>query len=88
MARVPNKEIREAFLRSGYGINDVCRWAGWLKKNGAPDVTSFGRALGLLPNYNHRSKKKHFQKNINETTALRIIEALGLDPVDFREIGL
>lgn len=85
---VPNKEIREAFIRSGLNVNDVANFCGWLKNDGMPDTTRVGRMLGLVEATNKRGGGKYFQNQMAESSALQIIEAIGLDPVDFRESGL
>jgi hypothetical protein len=85
--KVPNAEIREAFLRSGVNVNDIANFCGWLKKDGMPDTTKVSRMLGLT---HYQSKKGTSVKNthMHESNAYQIIRALNLDPVDFRDSGL
>lgn len=84
--KVPNKELREAFLRSGLNVNDVARFCGRFKKNGMPETTGINRALGLVPQVS--KGRTYYNTHIQDETALKIIRALNLDPVDFRDIGL
>jgi len=85
---VPNQPIREAFLRSGLSSYDVAAFCGWLKmkrgKLGAPDTSKVERCLGLRA----ASGSSIFNKSMTEKNAIELIEALNLDPVDFRDIGL
>lgn len=85
--KVPNHEIREAFLRSGLNVNDVANFCGWLKKNGMPDTTRVSRMLGLS-DYSNKKGEKIRNKSMHENSAYAIIQALNLDPVDFRDSGL
>jgi len=81
---VPNQPIREAFLRSGLTTYDVALFCKWVKgKQKSPDTTRVERYLGLKA-----MKGVRFNVSIAEHNALKIIEALNLDPVDFRDIGL
>lgn len=87
MQLVPNKELREAFIRSGLTTMDVANFCGWLRKSGKPDATKVGRALGILEQRN-RNGRMYTNTRTSEEIALKIIKALNLDPVDFRDIGL
>lgn len=85
--KVPNKELREAFLRSNMTAHDIALFCGWVKKSGTPDTTKLMRSLGLN-SHKDKSGKVRTNTNMQEKTALKIIKALNLDPVDFRDIGL
>lgn len=81
---MPNQPIREAFLRSGLTTYEVAMFCKWFKgKHKSPDTTRVERYLGL-----RAVKEKKFNVSLAEHNALPIIEAIGLDPVDFRDIGL
>ncbi len=84
---VPNKPIREAFLRSGLSTYDVALFCDWLKgKAKHPDTSKVERMLGLREYKSHGRIIKN--SSMAEHNALKVVEAIGLDPVDFREIGL
>lgn len=87
MGMVPNKEIREAFLRSALSASDVANYCGWFRgKYKQADDTRVNRALGLMKVKNKSGYA--FNKRMHEETALKIIEAMNYDPVDFRDTGL
>jgi hypothetical protein len=84
---VPNKEIREAFERSHMTAKEVARGCDWYKgKKRLPDDTRVKRALGLATVKNKGGYQ--FNHHVTEDTALKLVHAMGFDPVDFREIGL
>lgn len=84
---VPNKELREAFQRSHLTAKDVARLCEWYKgKNPKPDDSRVYRALGMMKVKNRSGYA--FNKNITEDNALKLIEAMGYDAVDFRDSGL
>lgn len=87
MKLVPNKEIREAFLRSGLQAADVANFCGWLRKNGMPDTTKLNRSLGIESQKN-KDGTHYRNTRMAEQSALEVIEALNLDPVDFRDSDL
>lgn len=87
---VSNKEIREAFLRSGLSTYDVASYIGWFKGKGngiGPDTSRVERILGLRT-YKNGHGRMCTNVSMSEENALKVIEALNFDPVDFREIGL
>lgn len=86
MKLVPNAELREAFLRSGEAASSVAAFAGWVTKSGKPNTTKLFRALGIHDQMDNG--RRYFNTRISEKSALELIEALNLDPVDFRDIGL
>jgi hypothetical protein len=86
MNLVPNKELREAFLRSGLSSHVVAEFAGWFRKNGEPDTAKLLRSLGIASYNSHNGRITN--KRMTEENALDVIRALNLDPVDFRDIGL
>jgi hypothetical protein len=85
---VPNAPIREAFIKSGISAYDLAGFCGWAKgKDGTPDGSRVERLLGLRP-YKNGHGRLSTNVSMSEENALKIIEALHYDPVDFREIGL
>lgn len=89
MDLVPNREIREAVLRSGVSLFDIAAFCGWLKPDGKPDTTKITRLLGLAYCTDNRvGAAKYKRENMSVTNALAIIKAINLDPVDFRDSGL
>jgi len=66
--------IREAFLRSGIGPNDLARRLGWMR----PDGRRVRRVLGIEQRYDGQPLQQHVEPRI----ARQIADALGLDPVD------
>jgi hypothetical protein len=85
---VPNAPIREAFIKSGISTYDLASFIGWIKGAGKePDTTRVERALGLR-SYKNGKGESTTNISISEENALKIIEAIHYDPVDFREIGL
>lgn len=83
---VPNETIREAVIRSGVSCYQIAAFVGWGKDSG-PDVTRVERYLGIKP-WKNRKGEYQYSRSMAEANALKIIEAINLDPVDFREIGL
>ena len=84
---VPNESIREAVIRSGVSCYEIAAFIGWSRKNGVPDITRVERYLGMKP-WKNRKGEQQYSRSMAEKNALKIIEAINLDPVDFREIGL
>jgi hypothetical protein len=76
---VSNKKLREEFLRRRESPSEVAFLAGMIRRDGRGDERALKRALGLP------STSLSPQRQLHESTALRIAKALGLDPVD---IGL
>lgn len=46
------------------------------------DDSAVGRALGLTPVQDRRRGRTYYNKRMREATALKIMHALNLDPVD------
>lgn len=88
--RVPVALIREAFQRSGLTLSELAKEAGLMSRDGnrmKPDTSRVARMLGLTF---QQSGTGHcyVASFIRHDTAAKIVRAMGLDPVDFRDIGL
>jgi hypothetical protein len=85
---VPNKEIREAFLRSGLTSAQVAAFCGWMRgKSPRPDTTRVERALGLKTTISGTGRVT-INRSVSYDNAIKLIQAMNYDPVDFRDIGL
>ncbi len=87
--RVDVALLREAFLASGRSAGDVALAAGMTyRRKGRRPVAGNGsdlrRALGLAADCRHHGARPYrsTRTTIPVDTALRIADALGLDPVD------
>lgn len=69
--------MQRALADSGLSQAQVARNLGWYRN--APDTDKLRRALGLLQSGGSRPKQKH----VTYERALLLIEAMGLDPVDY-----
>lgn len=81
---VPVELVRDVVERSGTPLDVVAMALGW-EKQGLPDVTRLKRRLGLLAAPCSKGYGTKAQTHMQEATALLIIDAAGMDPVD---IGL
>ena len=72
--------LRAAFERSHLTAGDVARAMGWT----TPDTFMVRRTLGMVER-TARSGHRARQTHVRRSTALKLAEVLGLDPVD---IGL
>lgn len=79
--RVNNAELREAFLNSPFNAGQVAKSCGWLKDGVTGDSSRVLRPLGLKA-YKNGQGMTTTNRNIDYDNALKIAEALGLDPVD------
>lgn len=85
---ISNAPLRAAFLSSSLSSWDMARALGherkrWTTNKTIPDATPVLRALGLKPE--PAAEENRIRTHMQEATALRYAEALGLDP---HEIGL
>ncbi len=88
--RIPVEPIREAFQRSGLTLSELAKEAGLTARDkGKPkaDTSRAARMLGL------KAQKSgdgfhYINQFMRYENALRLVRAMGLDPVDFREHGL
>lgn len=84
--RVPNRRLREEFERrralGWLTSHDVALRLGWLSPDGSPDVSRVLRALGIAISYNCRNGAPRKQRMLSYERAIRIAEAMNLDPVD------
>lgn len=91
---VDNTALREAFESSGLTAGDVARRMGWTRRQGktrkdgrragpwmCADISRVKRALGLNPEGGSRNGGK-MRREIDYDTALRLAEAIGVDPTD------
>jgi hypothetical protein len=91
--RVPNGPLRDAYLRRSTDIlqADVARAAGWERgdqadhPNGLADITTIKRLLGIAPFHSYHGGKRYtsYRKTIAYDDAVRLVLALGLDPVTY-----
>jgi hypothetical protein len=90
----PVEPIREAVQASDLPLNTIAVNLGYLRKTRGRyikgDTARVKRHLGIMPQYNVKVRQsgqvyrhKAYSKNMKYETALKIINALGLDPVDF-----
>lgn len=70
----------ERFEASGVSARTVALRLAWIDSRGYPDGPRVRRALGMRPEWDGT-----YRRRMTQAVALRIGEALGLDPVD---IGL
>ena len=88
---VPNGPIAQAALRkveSGEMTwSDICRSLGWVDKNNGADTSRLRRRLGLVGQTkgggSRNRKELRLMTGMRYETAVEIVRALGLDPVDF-----
>jgi transcriptional regulator with XRE-family HTH domain len=79
--RIPLEPLQEAFKESGLSLSEVCYRMGWMKRSAGrtlADTSRLQRALGLRVESNSRTGNLHAHIGIDR--ALRIAEALDLDP--------
>jgi hypothetical protein len=88
--RVPNGPLREAYLRRSTDIRqtDVARAGGWIRSDDRPDhadITTIKRLLGIAPFHSYHGGKRYtsYRKTIAYDDAVRLVLALGLDPVTY-----
>lgn len=75
--------LREAFQRSGKSPADVARELGWTTHKGDADGPRVKRALGLRPyTAGGRPGETFMRKRCSYDTAVRLAEAIGVDPAD------
>lgn len=95
---IPVEPFRERFLAMEASVprgpgpmpkdaaNTVAERLGWFTPDGYSDGPRVRRVLGLRPSYwngrNGRRYPPELQGFVTPETALRLCEALGLDPVD------
>lgn len=81
MALISNQPLREAFVSSGMTRSELGHKLGYQP---ATAHTMVGRALGLmpLPARSVRSGASYYQTQVQEKTALRFAQALGLNSDD------
>lgn len=85
---VENAPIREAFLRQQESgqltATELAKRIGWLDGNGG-DYSRMMRRLGLVEDVTVKKGKRYARmaRRMNYADAVRIVRALGLDPVDF-----
>jgi hypothetical protein len=76
VADVSTDLVREAFERSGLSLSEVAKNLGWVTQ--VPDVGRVSVMLGLKPD----PKYKRPHVTMRHDNALKLCEAMGLDPVD------
>lgn len=77
--RVPVAPLAEAFLSSGLSLVEVCQRLDWSKRH----TTNLRRSLGLAPCWNPAARANtSWAQRIGYDHAVRIAEALDVDPVD------
>lgn len=74
-------ELRELVERSGMSYADIARALGWYC-HGAVDSFRLKRRLGVATYWCPYRKEFVRTQKVWPRTALKIIEAIGLDPVD------
>lgn len=80
------KPLREAFLNSGLGPAELARRLNWFDSKGNADASRLNRQLGIQT-YQLSSTKKRYKhtfrrQKMSYDTALKIAEAMHLDPID------
>jgi hypothetical protein len=83
--RVPVEPLQEAFKESGLTLSEVCFRIGWTVRRDrhgcAGDTARLSRALGLQPQTSSISRgTRYINRRVRYETAVRIAEALDLDP--------
>jgi hypothetical protein len=83
--RVPNAPLREAFERMDLSLPELACRLGWERqahrsRTKVGDTSRVRRALGYAPSAGTRSYNQEF---IKYDTAVQIVRAMGLDPVDY-----
>jgi len=73
----PIRDAVTSYIQSGGSISTVCESVGWVQR-GRADSTRLRVALGMRPNCNGKIGTRISQEN-----AVKIIEAIGGDPVDY-----
>lgn len=74
---VPVENIQKALDDSGLTQSEVARRMGWFRTQ--PDIARVRRAIGKHPSGGTRPLQKH----VTYDRAVLIVEAMGLDPVDY-----
>lgn len=85
---VPIEGLREAVQRSLTPRSDICRELGWVRtRQGVSgtrmtsDTTRLARCLGEVPSGGEKNRQT-VKKTVHIDTALAIVRAINLDPVD------
>jgi hypothetical protein len=88
--RIPNDQLREAFLRSRLTPTELAVRLGWERKASGravlvPDSGSVTAVLGLRSMTTYQGGKRRTYKNrtVTASRAHEIGDALHLDPVDY-----
>lgn len=79
--RIPVAPLQQAVLDSGLSLSEICRRIGWTKRNGnrtSGDTSRLQRALGLRRESHSYARAPN--ERISLRNALRIAEAIGIDP--------
>ena len=84
--RVPNDQIREAFLRSGLSASEVAIRCGWYIGGNQTegDSTKVRRALGIAPSISvtKYDRYRRTQMTVSEADAVLILRAIDVAPRD------
>ncbi len=81
------RKLQAAVLRCqvewGMTISDLCNRGGFLSRSGDPDVSWLERRAGLKPELCSRTGRRRHRRVVAYETYVRLVEAVGGDPVDF-----
>jgi hypothetical protein len=83
---IPNEIIRKAVKRSGISTAEIAWRLGWVEpaRRGCAYIRADGnrvkRRLGMNPYIDRHGSR--YSAMMQERTALKILEAIGIDPVD------
>ena len=89
MSRISVLPIQKAVLESiekGNSWTNICKRLGWMETNTKPESSRLQRSIGVRVNVSGRNSHpkvySYMNKQIGDHTAIQIIEAIDLDPVD------
>src|SRR5689334_18860258 len=78
--------VEEYIKETNSTWSDVCRLLSWKtahqRYSRQQDISRLYKMLGMMA-YNSKGKPGIYKKYMQEKTALKIIEAIGRDPVEF-----
>lgn len=86
---VPNAPLREAVelaVSNGDTLSAIAGRMGWTREHQghtSGDTSRLGRSLGRLPHKDNKGGHTSYGRTTRYETAVKIVEALDLDPVEF-----
>lgn len=81
--RIPVSLMQEAFQRSRLTLGQLAHYLEWYDSRGKADTSRVQRALGLAAHTSHGGKYCQRATSMDYHAAVRMVVAMGYDPVDW-----